>query len=45
MKSGRLIACVLALMAPGLWAQAAAKDSPDPGQVADLVLADHILAN
>jgi ribulose-5-phosphate 4-epimerase/fuculose-1-phosphate aldolase len=51
MKLRQLIACGIALMAaPVLWAQAAVntstvKDGPDPAQVADLVVADHILAN
>jgi len=51
MRAGRAIVCVIALMvAQGLSAQSkgdpsTAKDGPDPAQVADLVLADHILAN
>jgi len=51
MNLGRLTARYIVLaIAPVLWAQettasSAAKDGPDPAQVADLVLADHILAN
>jgi ribulose-5-phosphate 4-epimerase/fuculose-1-phosphate aldolase len=51
MKFGCLIACAIAFtVAPGSWAQttvvpAASTDGPDPAQVAELVLADHILAN
>jgi ribulose-5-phosphate 4-epimerase/fuculose-1-phosphate aldolase len=46
MKSGRWITCVVALLlVRGLPAQSVATDGPDPAQVAELVLADHILAN
>ena len=46
MKSRLLIACAIAFTAAlGLCAQTAVKDGPDPAQVADLVLANHILAN
>lgn len=46
MKFGRLIACAMLFVTiPRLWAQVAVGDGPDPAQVADLVLADHILAN